>query len=68
MFEDGTCPTVFTAVVTGASGGSPGLGGRAVTKQGPQSIESVREGGNWSLTPTQPHSFLSEILLHFAPA
>lgn len=68
MFEDGTRPAVFTAAVAEASGRSAGLGGRAVTKQGPQSIESVREGGNWSLTPTHPHSFLSEILLHFAPA
>lgn len=36
-----------------ASGGSAGLGGGETAEQGPQSVESVREGGSWS---SRPHS------------
>lgn len=64
LAEDGNHPA-FTAAVAEASAG---LGGGEAAEQGPQSKESVREGGSWSLTPTQPHNFLSEILLRFAPA
>lgn len=63
----GTRPCAGHLYLKSQSGCLLGLEGRQPEK-GPFDIESVREGGSPSFTPTQSHHFLSAIPPYIAPA